>query len=78
MKFFLTMNMPSNSGKAVHQIVCTHPARTLSEFTDLINGQDFITVDELYYKSDSSNGDMFSRGPISLNCLLIGKVKAED
>jgi hypothetical protein len=74
MKYLVTMNMPSRKGELVHQVVCEHPARDLAEFLDVIQDADFIMVEEFYRKPESAG--FFSVGPMLLNTMHIGKVKA--
>jgi hypothetical protein len=75
MKFFITMNMPSRSGGSVHQIIGEHPADSLEEFSDILNENEFVLVEEFYNKND---GTMFSHGEIVLNTMHIGKVRGSD
>lgn len=72
MKFFITMNMPSRSGGAVHQIIGEHEAESLDDFNDALNESEFVLVEEFYMKPD---GGLFSVGGIILNTMHIGKVK---
>lgn len=72
MRFHFTMNMPARSGNQVHMIVADHPSNSLDEVTSAMNENDFIIVEEFYKAED---GSYFSKGEITLNCLMIGKVK---
>jgi hypothetical protein len=76
MKYVMTMNMPAQSGRSVHQIIAGHNAKSIEEFTRAVNETDFIVVEEFYYKGDRENGEYFSNGMISVNCQWIGKIKA--
>lgn len=79
MKFFLTMNMPSNQGRAVHQIVGeAHNVDSLGAFWEYVTKHDFIIVDEFYYEKDPRSpepGVYIPRGPIILNTNFIGKIR---
>lgn len=80
MKFILTMNMPVrikdrvNPQQLVHQVIAEHPAKSVDELAELLNKQDFITVEEFY----KDNGDYFSVGKTVLNQRHIGKIKAAN
>jgi len=77
MKFIITMNMPvrtkdkANLQQLVHQVIAEHPAKSLEEFLEIAQSNDFIIVEELY-KDDSG---YFSVGKTMLNHAHIGKVK---
>lgn len=73
MRFQITMNMPSKSGNAVHQVIGEYPASSLEDFVDAMSQEDFIVVDEIY--KDNQTGSLFSNGLVALNPLFIGKVK---
>lgn len=73
MRFQITMNMPSKSGNAVHQVIGEYPANSLEDFVDAMSQEDFIVVDEIY--KDNQTGSLFSNGLVALNPLFIGKVK---
>lgn len=47
---------------------------TVQEFVAFLEGNDFVTVEEHYRRE--GDGDYFSVGPICLNVMYIGKVKA--
>ena len=74
MRFTITMNMPSQKGNLVHQIIAEHPAASLEEFRAHLTSSDFITVEE-FYRNDGSN-DYTSKGSLVIQTLLCGKVKA--
>lgn len=77
MKFIITMNMPVrvkdkiSPQQFVHQVIAEHPARSLEEFLEIANSNDFIIIEE-FYKDDSG---YFSVGKTMLNHAHIGKVK---
>lgn len=75
MRFLITLNMPSRKGELVHQIVCKYPVETIDQFCDVINGSDFILVEEFYRKPD--NAGFFSVGKMVINTMHIGKVKCD-
>lgn len=77
MRFQITMNMPSRSGSAVHQIIGEHPARGLDELVDILSNSDFIIVDEIYKDNEGVRGmgNFYSVGKIAINPLFIGKIK---
>lgn len=77
MRFQITMNMPSRSGSAVHQIIGEHPARSLDELVDILSHADFIVVDEIYKDNEGARGmgNFYSVGKIAINPLFIGKIK---
>ena len=75
MRFIFTMNMPSFNGHLVHQIIGEHSAETLEDLMDLMENSDFITVVEVYKDTDSRSSSYYTKGPIMLNCMHIGKVK---
>jgi hypothetical protein len=72
--FYITMNMQSRSGNPTHQIVgSVDGVDTLEDFLRLIEGNEFIIVDEHYRKPEG--GGYFSNGRIVINSAHIGKVK---
>jgi hypothetical protein len=79
MKFFMTMNMPSNQGRAVHQMIVELPGvQGLGELAHVLAQNVFITVDEYYYIRDETgqtSGTYRMRGPIIINTEYIGKVR---
>lgn len=76
MKFLVTLNMPSRKGELVHQVICEHEARTIEDFLDVLNDQDFIIVQEFYRKPESTG--FFPVGTLILNTMHIGKVKLSN
>lgn len=78
MRFLITMNMPSYSGNAVHQLQVEHPAKSLREFVKALSESDFIIVEEFYKARDSQHagaGAYESRGEIAVGYRHIGKIK---
>lgn len=72
--FYITMNMQSRSGNPTHQVVASLAGvKTLEEFLEALNGNDFLMVEEFYRKSEG--GGHYSVGEIVLNTMHIGKVK---
>lgn len=73
------MNMPSHSGRSVHQVIGSHESRDLAELLDSIAKSDFILVEEFYAeKDDSGEPYLVSVGHIALNPLFIGKIKVSE
>jgi hypothetical protein len=75
MRFIFTMHMPSVSGNLVHQIIGDHPAQSLAELAMELSSCDFLVVNEFYKDDSAGRSGLASRGPISLNCMHIGKIK---
>ena len=73
MRFLITMNMPSHSGKAVHQMQVEHSSKTLDEFTKTLSEKDFVIVEE-FYKARETDG-YESRGQVAVGYRHIGKIK---
>lgn len=73
MRFLITMNMPSYTGNAVHQMQVEHPSKTLEEFIKALSERDFVIVEE-FYKAREANG-YESRGKIAISYRYIGKIK---
>ena len=79
MRFNFTLNMPSRSGNAVHQIIGEHSAQSLSDLLVVMANTDFLLVEEFYVRRDSSDNTFLeSAGLIALNPLFIGKVKVTE
>lgn len=80
MKFFLTMNMPSNHGRVIHQIICeVADIDHIEAFWKYVSENDFIIVDEFYYEKDPRSpepGVYIPRGPIIINTNFIGKIRS--
>ena len=73
MRFLITMNLPTATGKAVHQIVAEHPASSLEAFRQEIDASNFVMVEE-FYKNNVDNS-VEAHGNILLNTMNVGKVK---
>lgn len=73
-RFLITMNMPSRSGGLIHQVICEHGAKSLDDFVSLMDGADFVVVEEFYRNAD---GSQYSMGRIALNVMHIGKIKLD-
>jgi hypothetical protein len=78
MKFLITMNMPSSSGRDVHSIIGEYPAADVGEFMDVLEGNGFIIVEEYFIEKHNGPGaqqSVKSNGDIAINFLHVGKVK---
>ena len=73
MRFIITMNMPAKSGVSIHQIICEHGAKDLSNFVEALSANDFLIVEEFY--KDPQVGTYYSVGHVALNYRFVGKVK---
>ena len=73
MRFLITMNMPSYSGNAVHQIQAEHSAKSLEDFADALTQNDFVIVEEFY--RDQQTKEDYSRGFMAINHRYVGKIK---
>lgn len=79
-RFLITMNMPARSGSAIHQIMAEHPAKSLEEFVDRLESEDFVIVEE-FYKDQSSPKfapTYYSAGMTAINQRYVGKVKLQS
>jgi len=76
-KFLITMNMPARSGQQIHQIICEHEAKSLKEFVDVLQSNDFLIVDEFYRDTEAPRGSesYYPVGQIAVNYRYVGKVK---
>lgn len=76
MKLLITMNMPSASGYAVHQVTVETECKSLHEFYELMNQQEFVMC-RLYYRRPGYSGETLwdDKGEIVLNTAHIGKVQ---
>ena len=72
MKLLITMNMPSNSGKMVHQIIAEHPSETLEAFCNELSDNEMVIVKQLY----NNSGTWSDRGDMIINSMHVGKVQA--
>lgn len=80
MRYQITLNMPSRSGALVHQITCEHPAETLQELVNAMDGEEFIIVEEFYKNNAIPAGEkdhITQKGPIALSTMQIGKITME-
>lgn len=77
MKFLLTMNMPAHRGGPIHQITCEHPAKSLTEFCEALEQNEFLVVEEFYRNTEVPEGTdpYYSVGLTALNYRVIGKIK---
>ena len=74
-RFLFTMNMQSRSGNPTHQVIgVVHGVTNLDQMLDILQDQDFITVEEFYRQPE---GGYYSRGNTILNTVHIGKVKVD-
>ena len=76
MKFLITMNMPGNTGRPTHQVICEYPVNSIESFVDVLSNNEFVIVDE-YYK-DPQTQKHFNAGDLALNYRYVGKVKVYD
>jgi len=72
MRFQFTLNMPSRSGNAVHQIVGEHRSNSLEELVGILKQTDFIILEEQYATADKL---LEPAGKICISTAIIGKVK---
>lgn len=81
MKFFVTMNMPSNQGRMIHQMIVEPTDKSVTDlfhFWAMLAKNDFIIVDEFYFVKDEGSmlpGAYRPRGPIIINSQFVGKVR---
>jgi hypothetical protein len=79
MRFLITMNMPSSSGRDVHSIIGDQKfCSTVDEFMQELEGNGYIVVEEFFvdkYASSGSPASVKSNGDIGLNFMHVGKVK---
>ena len=77
MRFMMTLSMPSFSNNLVHQVICDHDAKSLEDFTNILNDLDFVTVSQYYNIKDEASGerDWEYKGELTINTSLIGKVQ---
>lgn len=79
MKFLVTMNMPSNQGRSVHQMIveCKN-VDCIEAFWAMLSKNDYIIAEEFYYDKEPNSpgvGTYRPRGPILINSQFIGKVR---
>ena len=80
MNFLITVNMPGkkareDGGQPVHQIFCTHPAKSLTEFMALLSDDGYAIVEEFYKDARDPSAPAESRGKIAISYQVVGKVK---
>jgi len=73
MRFQITLNMPSRAGNPVHQIIGESAARSLQEFLEELQENEFVIVREIY--KDQESGDYYPVGEVAINPSVIGKIK---
>jgi hypothetical protein len=79
MRFVFTLNMPSNRGKAIHQVIGDHPAKDEQELLEALCEAEFVVVEQLYNMNNENDGgyDWQPRGPLIINTSWIGKVQRQ-
>ena len=76
MRFLITMNMPSANGYSVHQITVEHNAKTMKEFWNVLQDNEFIMPSLMYkIRNDDLTEHWEDRGLIIINTAHIGKVQ---
>ena len=77
MRFQITMNMPSRSGNAVHQIIGEYPVESLQEFVNAFEGVEFLIVDEIYRDNEAGtkSAGFYKVGQVAVNPIFVGKIK---
>ena len=76
MRFLITMNMPSAKGYSVHQITVEHNAKTMKEFWNVLQDNEFIMPSLMYkIRNDDLTEHWEDRGLIIINTANIGKVQ---
>lgn len=73
MRFQITLNMPSRAGNPVHQIIGDSPAKSLQEFLEELQDNEFVIVREVY--KDQETGEYYPVGEVAINPNVIGKIK---
>lgn len=74
MKFSFTINLPSKAGYAVQNVIGeVDGVKSVQELADMINGEQFIVVKEVYRNPEM--GTHFEVGTLILNTNMIGKIK---
>jgi hypothetical protein len=75
-RFLITMNMPSAKGYSVHQITVEHNAKTMKEFWNVLQDNEFIMPNLMYkIRNDDLTEHWEDRGLIIINTAHIGKVQ---
>lgn len=76
MKFLLTMNMPSNNGFMVHQVIFEHHSNDLKDFLEILNNDIFIYGKQFYKRQNDDGESVFmDKGFMILNTAHVGKVQ---
>lgn len=75
MKFVVTMNMPSHSGNAIHQVLCEYPVNGIEAFCKALEQHDFLIVDEIYKNPNNTENPYYVVGKTAINHLHVGKIK---
>lgn len=76
MKFLLTMNMPSNNGFLIHQVIFEHDASSMAEFSNILNTDIFVHGKQFYKRQNDDGENVFiDKGFIILNTAHIGKAQ---
>lgn len=75
MRFLLTLNMPSAQGFLVHQLTVECDCKSLEDFCDYLNDNEFIIVYLLYRHKEGNIVTWSEKGAIVLNTTHIGKVQ---
>lgn len=79
MKFRFTVNLPTNGGKPVHQVIGEHPAKSITELAKVLQSVDFLVIEELYvYHTHDQPSRYENKGEMALNPMFIGKIKLAD
>lgn len=75
MRFLFHMNMPSGGNDLVHQVVGEIDCNTLGELREVMERQDFLTIDHMTYDRQPGGEKRWrSRGQMIINTSAIGKV----
>lgn len=76
MRFLITMNMPSAKGYSVHQVTVEHEAKTMKDFWNVLQDNEFIMPTLMYkIRNDDLSEYWEDRGPLIINTSHIGKVQ---
>lgn len=76
MRFLITMNMPSAKGYSVHQITVEHDSKSINNFWNYLQDNEFIMANLMYkIRNDDLSEYWEDRGPLIINTAHIGKVQ---
>ena len=76
MRFLITMNMPSAKGYSVHQITVEHESKSIKEFWNYLQDNEFIMANLMYkIRNDDLSEYWEDRGSLIINTAHIGKVQ---